>query len=42
MFTVIANKETDNINKQYSQYYQALTTAITLQNNGYKVEIKRS
>ena len=40
-FTLNATKENERIEKVYTQYFQALTTAINLQNAGYTVEIKR-
>lgn len=42
MFTLTATKGTEIITKNYSQYYQALTVGITLQNKDYKVEIKKA
>jgi len=40
-FTVVATKENEVIEKTYNMYHAALTTAINLQNVGYKVEVKR-
>ena len=42
MFTLVATKENETIEKKYSMYYQALTVAIQLQNKNYIVEIKRA
>lgn len=42
MMTMIATKNNERIEKNFNQYFQALTTAIQLQNMGYTVEIKRN
>lgn len=42
MFTLTATKGTETISKTYSQYYQALTVGIELQNRDYIVEIKKA
>ena len=42
MFTVIYTKNNTTEEKNFSQYYQALTFGINLQNSGYVVEIKRN
>lgn len=42
MMTLVAIKGNERIEKNFSQYFQALTIAINLQNKGYVVEIKRN
>ena len=42
MMTLVAIKGNERIEKDFSQYFQALTIAINLQNKGYTVEIKRN
>lgn len=42
MFTVIAKRNDEVVEKKYSMYFQALTVAIELQNKNFIVEIKRA